>query len=207
MTAPNLNELKKRWSIKDFSYRQQHKPGDFCVFVTETAPPGPCGGGVESDAYFDSTLDFLAWMRYCQVPSLVSWNHGKGDSYTIEGDAFLGMCSDRYLHNVKGLIALLDAALAADDPAECVDEILETFNGIFHAGPPSYEINAAGPDMLTFLSDPFLQEKLDEAADDEDDETGDCARLKNLIDDSELDESNEEHAQLAEEFLEGCRRF
>ena len=113
MTEANLNELKKRWSTKDFSYRQQHKPGDFCVFVTETAPPGPCGGGVESDAYFDSTLDFLAWMRYCQVPSLVSWNHGKGDSYTIEGDAFLGMCSDSLPGSAQA--GVLDLRLCGND--------------------------------------------------------------------------------------------
>ena len=150
--------------------------------------------------------DALAYIRFAEIPHILEWDSGiRSEEPLKPAEAYLSAYDESDAKQILELLDLIDRALTSDEiTSDMLLQIRELFNQAFEQTNPAFQILAWGS-LTETLSDPYFSEALEDAEQDESDETSQSLKvLKDLLTSRQFDENNELHLSLAREFFESC---
>lgn len=177
-------------------------PDRFCVFWSDTGSSGACYSSTELIGSFQDAKDFLAFLRFAEIPRILDFDTGTNRDVPDVADAYILKYEGEERQRTDHLIGRLDRVLKLPN-GEMISEselclIRDKFNEAFDSTNPSVQILAWGSLAEVLASDHF-EEAFEEAMTDGDERLS--TELKALLRDGQFDETNGSHLALARSFL------
>ncbi len=199
------NKHKRKWKnahekegLFSWGNLDELTPGKFLVRNSEFGPSGKCDPSVETTGVFDTAKDALAFIRFTQIPRILSWITGHSEEIYKDAEIYLPDLDKEDQIKVQTLLENIDIAIKVDGVTpDDLEKIQTEYNGFFDDTNPESQILAWGSlhDLLRsgHFVDAFIVDK--------EEEVKSSITLSELVCSGEFDENNSDHLVLAVEFL------
>lgn len=162
-----------------------------------------CWSEVRAIGVFNGPKDFLSFLRFLEIPRVLDLDTGTNrEPFPDVADAYLLLYEHEQRDNIDRLIGLTDRSLKAPMILKSeLSAICDQFNISLEGTNPSVRILAWG-NLADILASDHFEEAFEDAMEEETDEDEKPATvLRNLLGAGEFREGNDEHLDLAKNFL------
>ena len=164
----SYDKLKKRWLRKGTADSCSHiGKGRYFIRLSQGGSTGACCSGVDLTLSFVDARDLLGYLRFRDIPFILDFDSRVNSDRPKEADYYLPKYPGNRRKSLQALLSLIDKGLTGPMPSpKAIEKIVKQYNWVFFKTNPGSMIEAHGP-ALDFLAGAYMQRKLLEAAEEE----------------------------------------